>query len=162
MTGRTKPIADAIVWDETHATRGVTFVAYEPGNATRYLCVFVDLRLSPQALPMLGFAPLEPDGVFMFAWLNRSRGGCAYTFRDAGYLAPTYLAEKLNCGLADAAVLAELIARYTKREADSAGDMTGPRRCPHCDGRGTLITDEPGSYTNCPECDGEGIARLSR
>ena len=118
MTIRTIPIADAILWTENR-TGPTIFIEYEPGNGTRYICTITELDLTARALPALGFSRVEPAGVFMFAWLNKGR---AHAFRNDGYLAPGYVAEKLNCGLADGAVLAELIAHYTGRTADNALD----------------------------------------
>jgi len=158
MEGRTKPIVDAIVWSETSNMAGAVFVEYQPGNGTRYACVFVQLDLGATALPLLGFARQEPDGVFMFTWLNRSRGGCCHVFRDCGYLAPAYVAEKLDCGMADAVVLAELIAHYTNRTADSALESRPPP-CSACAGAGKLIDAD--GVELCPDCNGEGVRRAS-
>lgn len=154
-------MADAIVWDEVSGDS--VFVDYQPGDCTRYLCQISNLFLTPRALMTLGFGADEPDGVFEFAWLSRSRGGVCCVLRDAGFLHASYLAEKLGVNMASAGVLAELIAHYTKVTADSTSGLPGetePRPCPACGGRGNL-GDGINASLPCPECGGEGVQRLS-
>jgi len=133
MSGRTKTMGDSVVWDEIGANHASVMIDYQPGNCTRYLCSITRLDLSAHALMLLGFAEDEPAGVFQFSWLNARRGGSCVVLRNDGYLAPGYLAEKLGCGLADAAVLAELIAHHTKRDADSALEAPQVIECDECE-----------------------------
>ncbi len=52
--------------------------------------------------------------------------------------------------------LREVIEQDTRREAESALEQTGPRRCSACDGSGAAFPSG-----TCPECDGEGVQRLN-
>ncbi len=159
MGGRTKEMSDAIVWSEKGANHASLMVDFQPGNCTRYICTITRLDLGAHALMCLGFGEQEPAGVFQFTWHNARRGGSCVVLRNTSYLAPAYLADKLGCGIADAAVLCELIAHYTEREAPSTLEVEKPQviECDECEAHEPLADAHwdakrtPAGYL-CAEC----------
>jgi hypothetical protein len=115
---RTKSIERATVAELT-ASAPVTIVEYQPGNGTRYLVHITDLRAA-----LAGAPPRVTDraghGAYYVALYTEGHGTCMTVADTGGYLAPSYVSEKLRVSAGDAVVLAELIARYTGRRADDA------------------------------------------
>lgn len=113
---RTKPIDKAI--RVTHTVGNVTMFEYQPGNGTRYFVHITDLRdmaNAPPTIPGHGY-PIYTVGLY-----TEGHGTCMTIQADRGYLASSYVAEKLKVGLGDASVLAEVIAHFTGRTADKVG-----------------------------------------
>lgn len=75
---------------------------YQPGNGTRYVCSFTDLRSAEGALKMFGV----PEGGWIFSMPLRNVSMPVFMH---GYLHWHYVSEKLKVCKADAVVLAELI-----------------------------------------------------
>lgn len=122
MSLRTKSIVDSI---KNEASLGpITLVEYQPGNGTRYILQIVDytdLTLHPNqrvkdATKNMGFS-----GVYTVASMCDGKG-TVMTVHPGGYLAPSYVMEKLKVGEADARVLAEVIAHFTHSKADDASE----------------------------------------
>ena len=162
MTLRTRESVEAgVVWSESIAGSDLggkgLFIEYQPGSGTRYPVIIQRVELSPKAGPMIGFSPFEHAGTFLFVWLHGAPGR-AHVWRDEGFLHWTQVAEHLQCHEADARVLAELIAHYTNRTAESAEEPTGPPPCSACRGTGNEFKVVTGV---CPECDGECVRRAS-
>lgn len=83
-----------------------TVVEYQPGNGSRYHLVVTNLR--------------EVGAGLVVALMTEGHGTCMTVMPGAGYLAASYVREKLKVGLGDSVVLAELIAHLTGRTADDA------------------------------------------
>jgi hypothetical protein len=119
MTLRTKPIGDSIT-AQVHFGN-ITMVEYQPGNGTRYTLQIVDYTgtnaLNPlvaRAMDDMGFG-----GNYTVASMCDGKG-TVMTVRPGGFLAASYVQEKLRVCEADARVLAEIIATYTHSRADNA------------------------------------------
>jgi hypothetical protein len=115
---RTKTIDDAIKASHT-APAPVTVLEYQPGNGTRYHLHITDLRAALSEAPPQVNA-YAGHGAWYVALYTEGNGTCMTVADNGGYLAPSYVASKLKVSDGDAAVLAEVIARYTGRTADNA------------------------------------------
>lgn len=108
-----KTIEEGIESCET--THGVRIVEYSPGNGTRYVLSLVELHgFSPETSEWFGF---DPKGfAWLVTWLNHSPMTSMVVVKDDGALLHwIYLREKLNAGVPDAIVLAEVIGYITGR-----------------------------------------------
>lgn len=109
METHTKPMDQSIVDLESGALGYL--VNFQPGNGTRYL---------------VGISPLEDYPAFRRATGSVREGGWLITWfghnscvlQPDGFLPAYYLKEKLGGSLADATVLARLIAHLTDREVE--------------------------------------------
>jgi hypothetical protein len=91
-------------------------VDYQPGNGTRYWLSIIDTQhCTDEANKRLGFG--DKTG-YIITDLNRGR---SMFLSDVGFIAAGYVQDKLECGISDAYVLAELLGYLLKREAEKAG-----------------------------------------
>jgi len=112
---RTKAtVQEGIVFD--YDTPEVRFVDYQPGNGTRYwLCIVHTEDYSGDVNKKLGFG----DGVgHIVIDLNSHR---SFVVAEHGFLAASFVQSKLDCGISDAYVLAELLGHLLDREYEQAG-----------------------------------------
>ncbi len=109
---RTKPIADAIRALSQSPVHTIV-LDYQPGNGTAYHLVITGPYEATEATERVGI-----DGSYTVTVLNF--GTCMTIAGKGGYLSWGYMAEKLGLEQDDAMVLAEIIAKYTGREADDA------------------------------------------
>jgi hypothetical protein len=120
MSLRTRPIADAIVMDET-THGGTRLIEYQPGNGTRYVVLFQSTSAwSQEALDRLGWQ----EGTVLISVLNFQQPLSPYPAAPHGFIHFAYLRDKMKLGNdADARVLAELIAHVVPgRQAESAAE----------------------------------------
>jgi hypothetical protein len=125
MTLRTKPIGDSIT-AQVHF-KNITMVEYQPGNGTRYTLQIVDYTGINTPTPTVNLNPLVAramddmgfGGNYTVASMCDGKG-TVMTVRPGGFLAASYVQEKLRVCEADARVLAEIIATYTHSRADNA------------------------------------------
>lgn len=110
MDLRTKPIEQAIVFDEGDDRQRL--VVYEPGDGTRYVVLFNRIDFHPDVHTHMG----APEVASLVTLVNFGRRSMIVG-HGQGYLAPRYVEEKLGFGLPSAVTMAELIARYTDRDA---------------------------------------------
>jgi hypothetical protein len=112
---RTKPTVQAgIVFD--YDTPEVRFVDYQPGNGTRYwLCIVHTKDYSEDVNKKLGFG--AGDGHLVID-LNSNR---VMLVAEYGFLAASFVQSKLDCGISDAYVLAELLGYLLDRKYEKAG-----------------------------------------
>lgn len=103
---RTKASVDAGVTSTDANETYTRAYEYQPGNGTRYVLVVTDLgRLHSFTRDQYG-----EGEVFLVSWVNES-GGKSMVFHKNTLLYPTYVMEKLQCGISDAAVIAELLGQ---------------------------------------------------
>ncbi len=94
----------------------VRFIEYQPGNGTRYTLVFSRLLMT---MHRTGYE----EHATVVSWLQTGR---CMVLAPTGYIAESYVAEKLDCREGDALVLAELFAHVTEREGpDASKDVQG-------------------------------------
>jgi hypothetical protein len=96
-------------------------VVYEPGNGTRYRLVMTrvgSFAFSNRARDVLGLGKgmghvvAFPDSHYR-----------TLTYSDGSYLAPHWLCERVGCTMADAVVLAELLAYLTDCQAQTCEEF---------------------------------------
>lgn len=108
MELRAIPIEQAI---KVHNIVGehVHVVDYQPGDGTRYELVFASVG------PRVSGA----ENAVLVSLINFPQGPSMLVERNHGFLAPSYVTEKLGIKGASAVTLAEIIAHFTGREAYS-------------------------------------------
>lgn len=115
MELRSKPIDESITID--HEVPGRRFIEYQPGDATRYLLLFVDLDFGDTH--GLGQHVGSNGSASVVTLLNWPHCPSVVLQRDGGFLAPAYVEEKLGVGGPSSVTLAEIIAHVLGREADT-------------------------------------------
>lgn len=107
MELRSKPIAEAIT-KQFEYPGGIVVIEYCPGDGTRYELVFTPVRDALSGTTDSTLATL----------VNFPKGPSMLVERNGGFLAPTYVEEKLGIRGASSITLAEIIAHFTGREAN--------------------------------------------
>ena len=117
LDGRTRPsIRSGIVSSEIDDN--VECIVYEPGNGTRYELVFV--QMSDAVLRMIGYRPSS-----VMVTLVNIRGKTMFATKGA-FLHPGYVKEKMDIGISDAYVLAEIISYCVgSKSLDATARMMG-------------------------------------
>lgn len=87
----------------------VTLLTHEPGNATRYELLFVEL---PKDLnEQLNFA--ESSTALQVSWINQQgNAGSSMLISNDQFLHFSYVMEKMKCGPADANVIADMCMHF--------------------------------------------------
>ena len=118
MSLRTKSIKASIVAQHKHGD--TLMLEYQPGNGTRYLLhitSFTTLNIAPDPVREYFGKGYYTVGLFT----DGGQGTCMTVQTHQGYLAPSYVKEKLQLTSdSDAYVLAEVIAHFTGRTATDA------------------------------------------
>jgi hypothetical protein len=112
---RTKSLEDSCRANDTYPNP-VRVVDYQPGNGTRYHLVFVG-----PYVPTFATEKLDLAGCYTVTHLVDGKGRTMTVANTGTYLSMDYVAEKLGLSSTeDAKVLAEVIAHFTGRRADTA------------------------------------------
>lgn len=126
---RTKTIEEGIRWirdnhDPARLFSRQVVLEYQPGNGSRYVVSFT--QVPGGAEDGLGCFP----GSFVVSLVDGACDGRCCVLAPAGYLAPSYVAEKMRLPLdryeGDVLVLTELFGHILGRPTPSAQDESGP------------------------------------
>ena len=118
---RTKPtVTDGVKFDVEYVggpgLPTVRFVDYQPGNGTRYWISITDTDgLHAEINDNLGFGG---SSGYIVTDLNCMR---SMVLAREGFISFDFIMQKMQCGISDAYVLAELLGELVGREYEKAG-----------------------------------------
>lgn len=118
VPGTTKGIA------EVEAAHGNFIISWVPGNGTHYRIGFVPLE--PHMVKAAGFD--MTNKAYLVTWLLPGESCRSYVFQEEGYLAYSYVLEKLCHGkgsAVDASELTRIIGLVLKRDTMLCTDENG-------------------------------------